>query len=78
MAITTLRFSISHLACPDVRVSPLRFSQRSMVAVVQLVEHLVVVQDVAGSSPVSHPDESRNLAVPGFCFRKEFPTLTGA
>lgn len=26
-----------------------------MVAVVQLVEHLVVVQDVAGSSPVSHP-----------------------
>ena len=28
---------------------------RSMVAVVQLVEHLVVVQDVAGSSPVSHP-----------------------
>ena len=56
MAIATLRFSISHLACPDVRVSPLRFSQRSMVAVVQLVEHLVVVQDVAGSSPVSHPD----------------------
>ena len=27
-----------------------------MVAVVQLVEHLVVVQDVAGSSPVSHPN----------------------
>ena len=27
----------------------------NMVAVVQLVEHLVVVQDVAGSSPVSHP-----------------------
>ena len=27
----------------------------TMVAVVQLVEHLVVVQDVAGSSPVSHP-----------------------
>ena len=25
------------------------------MAVVQLVEHLVVVQDVAGSSPVSHP-----------------------
>ena len=55
MAIATLRFSISHLARPDVRVSPLRFSQRSMVAVDQLVEHLVVVQDVAGSSPVSHP-----------------------
>jgi hypothetical protein len=26
-----------------------------MVAVAQLVEHLVVVQAVAGSSPVSHP-----------------------
>jgi hypothetical protein len=26
-----------------------------MVAVVQLVEHLIVVQDVAGSIPVSHP-----------------------
>ena len=26
-----------------------------MVAVAQLVEHLVVVQDVAGSNPVSHP-----------------------
>lgn len=26
-----------------------------MVAVAQLVEHLVVVQVVAGSSPVSHP-----------------------
>lgn len=26
-----------------------------MVAVAQLVEHLVVVQDVAGSSPVGHP-----------------------
>lgn len=27
-----------------------------MVGVAQLVEHLVVVQDVAGSSPVSHPN----------------------
>ena len=27
-----------------------------MVGVAQLVEHLVVVQDVAGSSPVTHPD----------------------
>ena len=26
-----------------------------LVAVVQLVEHLVVIQDVAGSSPVGHP-----------------------
>ena len=32
-----------------------------MVAVVQLVEHLVVVQDVAGSSPVSHPDIGSQL-----------------
>ena len=28
-----------------------------MVAVVQLVEHQVVILGVAGSSPVSHPDE---------------------
>ena len=27
-----------------------------VVAVVQLVEHLIVVQEVAGSSPVSHPN----------------------
>ena len=26
-----------------------------MVGVAQLVEHLIVVQDVAGSSPVTHP-----------------------
>ena len=26
-----------------------------MVGVAQLVEHLVVVQDAAGSSPVTHP-----------------------
>lgn len=26
-----------------------------MVAVVQLVEHQIVILDVAGSSPVSHP-----------------------
>ena len=31
-----------------------------MVAVAQLVEHLVVVQDVAGSSPVSHPNRERS------------------
>ena len=28
---------------------------RAVVAIAQLVEHLVVVQGVAGSSPVSHP-----------------------
>ena len=27
-----------------------------VVGVVQLAEHLIVVQDVAGSSPVSHPN----------------------
>jgi hypothetical protein len=32
-----------------------------MVAVVQLVEHQVVILDVAGSSPVSHPDTTRSL-----------------
>ena len=32
-----------------------------MVAVAQLVEHLVVVQDVAGSSPVGHPNLDMDL-----------------
>ena len=32
-----------------------------MVGVAQLVEHLVVVQDAAGSSPVTHP--KKNLRV---------------
>ena len=37
-----------------------------MVTVVQLVEHLVVVQDVAGSSPVGHPKRVRcELAIKG-------------
>jgi hypothetical protein len=31
----------------------------TMVGVAQLVEHLVVVQDVAGSSPVTHPKVGR-------------------
>ena len=30
-----------------------------MVGVAQLVEHLVVVQDAAGSSPVTHPNNGR-------------------
>lgn len=30
-----------------------------MVVVAQLVEHLVVVQEVAGSSPVGHPKKMR-------------------
>jgi hypothetical protein len=35
-----------------------------MVGVAQLVEHLVVVQDVAGSSPVTHP---RGVSVHARC-----------
>ncbi len=31
------------------------FIGRLLVDVAQLVEHLVVIQDVAGSSPVVHP-----------------------
>ena len=34
-----------------------RLASVSVVGVVQLVEHLVVVQDVAGSSPVTHPNK---------------------
>jgi predicted Zn-dependent protease with MMP-like domain len=33
-----------------------------MVGIAQLVERLVVVQEVAGSSPVTHPKEDRPLA----------------
>ena len=44
-----------------------------MVGVAQLVEHLVVVQDVAGSSPVTHPSRSTaghpvQVTVLGFLF----------
>src|SRR5438128_1240122 len=39
-----------------------------MVAVVQLVEHQVVILAVAGSSPVSHPSRWEGLlALPLFC-----------
>ena len=34
-----------------------------MVAVVQLVEHQVVILGVAGSSPVSHPEEIQGQGV---------------
>ena len=34
-----------------------------MVGVAQLVEHLVVVQVAAGSSPVTHPDVACTLGV---------------
>ena len=46
---------------PPSRLGGTRTTSRSrgrrgrMVGVAQLVEHLVVVQDVAGSSPVTHP-----------------------
>lgn len=30
-----------------------------MVGIAQLVERLVVVQEAAGSSPVTHPNENR-------------------
>jgi hypothetical protein len=39
-----------------------------MVAVAQLAEHLSVEQDVAGSSPVSHPKPS--IKIGGFSFNK--------
>ena len=41
-----------------------------MVGIAQLVERLVVVQEVAGSSPVTHPtsDTSRSQQAGTFCF----------
>ncbi len=40
-----------------------------MVAVVQLVEHQVVILGVAGSSPVSHPNaKARTVSVRAFAF----------
>ena len=36
-------------------------TQVNMVGVAQLVEHLVVVQEVAGSSPVTHPNKTLKL-----------------
>ena len=36
----------------------------SVVGVAQLVEHLVVVQDVAGSSPVTHPNDKDPGLIP--------------
>lgn len=35
-----------------------------MVGIAQLVERLVVVQEVAGSSPVTHPKYKRLVVVP--------------
>lgn len=36
-----------------------------VVGVVQLAEHLVVVQDVAGSSPVIHPGSGPGISMLG-------------
>lgn len=36
-----------------------------MVGVAQSVEHLVVVQDVAGSNPVTHPRSESGSALAG-------------
>ncbi len=36
-----------------------------MVGIAQMVEHLVVVQDVAGSSPVTHPEGRAPVFGPG-------------
>ena len=50
-----------------------------MVGVAQLVEHLVVVQDAAGSSPVTHPNlyNTRVLrAESGRTPRVQVPSLT--
>ena len=35
-----------------------------MVGIAQLVEHLVVVQDVAGSNPVTHPRDGFSTRMP--------------
>ena len=51
-------------SCPartgTLHAAPLRRDPTTVavVGVAQLVEHLVVVQDVAGSSPVTHPNPS--------------------
>src|SRR5262249_1612783 len=51
--------------CPTLPAWP-RLVRGRMVGVAQLVEHLVVVQVVAGSNPVTHPERGRSLpASPG-------------
>ena len=52
------RRAAAHVDAATVRLTPAPVAQSGsgrMVGVAQLVEHLVVVQDVAGSSPVTHP-----------------------
>lgn len=47
----------------------------TMVGIAQLVEHLVVVQDVAGSSPVTHPVNPDRSTCPGFLYAVTQPRL---
>lgn len=47
-----------------------------MVAIAQLVEHLIVVQKVARSSRVGHPSKTLPFAE-GFCFSLNSPLLPG-
>jgi hypothetical protein len=45
-----------------------------MVGIAQLAERLVVVQEVAGSSPVTHPngnDEGPEMSLRAFVVKKE-------
>ena len=44
-----------------------------MVGVAQLVEHLVVVQEVAGSSPVTHPGSGPSISMLGPACFSRFP-----
>ena len=46
-----------------------------MVGVAQLVEHPVVVRDVAGSSPVAHPNHVLEKLHPVYQGRKKRPLI---
>ena len=49
-----------------------------MVAIAQLVEHLIVVQKVAGSSLVGHPSTPLLIARRGFVFSQTNVRLSWA
>ena len=49
-----------------------------MVGVAQLVEHLVVVQDVAGSNPVTHPKVKGRLQWGGWPLYEPVPQRSTA
>ncbi len=48
-----------------------------MVAIAQLVEHLIVVQKVAGSSLVGHPSSPLLIARRGFVFLNKRTSFLG-